>query len=410
MPAWIRRSRAAARAKALQRSGPGYKSFEATWSCDVRLVPRAKCQLVAPILEQIDPDLHVGANRGSSLMPLDPATARFQLFDGISRFLRKEAQERPLVLLFDDLHRSDVASLLLLRFAARELRNARILFVATFRDTESADDPTRASLLGELAREEGARSVQLSGLSREDVGLLVNELGLAQDPEMDLLRLLHDQSGGNPFFVTQLLQLFEGRTAMTCDAPFATEAFAPPGGLREAILGQVEGLPPRTREILAAAAVAGREFSVAVLAAAVDETFEQILEHLTPAERRRIVNPNPELPGHYRFAHVLLRDALYEQLPAAHRIHLHLRIGQALEHANEGNLGPVAAELSHHFFEAAHAGGAALGGALFDAGCGVGNRAARLRGCASTLRDGSEGPGSDPGRVPTGAWRSSSSR
>jgi DNA-binding winged helix-turn-helix (wHTH) protein/tetratricopeptide (TPR) repeat protein len=320
---------------------------------------QSEMSLVAPILEQIDPGFRMGATRGSSPISLDPATARFQLFDGISRFLRKEAQDRPLVLLFDDLHRSDIASLLLLRFAVRELRNSRILFVATFRDTESGDDPTRASLLGELAREEGARSVQLSSLSHEDVGLLVSQLGLGKEPGDALATALHDRSGGNPFFVTQLLQLFEGRSALLRGAPSATEAPAPSGGLREAILAQVEGLPSQTREILAAGAVAGREFSVAVLAAAVDETFDQILKHLTPAERRRIVNPSPELPGDYRFAHVLLRDALYEQLSPAQRIDLHLRIGQALEHAHAGNLGPVAAELSHHFFEAAHVGGAA---------------------------------------------------
>jgi DNA-binding winged helix-turn-helix (wHTH) protein/tetratricopeptide (TPR) repeat protein len=321
---------------------------------------QSEMSLVAPLLEQIDPDFHVSANRGSSIMPLDPATARFQLFDGVSRFLRKEARERPLLLLFDDLHRSDVASLLLLRFAARELRNARILFVATFRDSEAADDPTRASLLGELARQEGARSIQLSGLSREDVGLLVDELGLAQESGDRLVAVLHDQSGGNPFFLTQLLQLLEDRNAVTCDARSATEPVATPRGLREAILAQIEGLPTGTREILAAAAVAGREFSVAVLAAAVDETFEGVLEHLTPAERRRIVNPNADLPGDYRFAHVLLRDALYEELSAPDRVRLHLRIGQALKNANKGNPGPVAAELSYHFFEAAHVGGAAL--------------------------------------------------
>ena len=358
---------------------------------------------IARILEEMEPQAHVKTGPDSSLVPLDPAAARFRLFDGIARLLQQEAQERPLVLLFDDLHRSDVASLLLLRFAVRELRNARILFVATFRDTEAGDDSTRAPLLGELAREEGARSVRLrvhathgpgrrhrfrtmasdhrrpgvrvrrreedgvgkdprpaADLSREDVGLLVNELGLEREPGDVLAGVLHDRSGGNPFFVTQLLQLFEDRAAMMGDAPFTPEALAPPEGLREAILAQIEGLPPGTHEILAAAAVAGRDFSVAVLAAAVDETFERVLEQLAPAERRRIVNPNPDLPGDYRFAHVLLRDTLYEQLAAAERIQLHLRIGQALERAHAGNLGPVAAELSHHFFEAAHAGGAAL--------------------------------------------------
>ena len=99
--------------------------------------------------------------------PDDSEQARFRLFDAVTALLPKAATERPLLLLMDDLHRADAASLFLLQFAIHEIREAPILFVGTYRDGDPQLDEKRAQILSDLAREEPTRCIELRGLTSE---------------------------------------------------------------------------------------------------------------------------------------------------------------------------------------------------------------------------------------------------
>src|SRR5271166_761786 len=88
---------------------------------------------------------------------LDPSEARFRLFDAVTTFLKIGARSYPMLIVLDDLHDADEASLALLRFMARELKGAPILIVATYRDIEVSRSPSLSKLIGELSRE--ARSI-----------------------------------------------------------------------------------------------------------------------------------------------------------------------------------------------------------------------------------------------------------
>ena len=113
---------------------------------------------VVPELHELFPDLPVQPS-------LDPEGARFRLFDSTASFLRAAGQEQPLVLVLDDLHAADEPSLLLLRFLARELRQARVVIVGAYRDRETAEGDSLRETVAELHREPITRPVQLGGLS-----------------------------------------------------------------------------------------------------------------------------------------------------------------------------------------------------------------------------------------------------
>jgi tetratricopeptide (TPR) repeat protein len=290
---------------------------------------------------------------------LEPAQARFRLFDALAGFLRSAARARPLVLVLDDLHRADRPSLLLLQFLVRELRDARILVVGTYRDAELARDPALARALGEIVREDPSRSVQLDGLDRSEVARVL-EATLGRPPPQSLVTALWEQTGGNPFFIRQVVQLLEdeGRfehpdEVTSWDVPLSQ-------GVREAIRRHLDVLSDGCRSVLAIGAVAGREFRLAVLAPAARLSPEALLELLGEAASARVISQVTEGVGHYRFSHSLIRETLYGELPAAQRVAQHRRVGDALVALYGASPEPHLAELAHHFVQAAPGGAADL--------------------------------------------------
>jgi DNA-binding winged helix-turn-helix (wHTH) protein/tetratricopeptide (TPR) repeat protein len=288
---------------------------------------------------------------------LDADQARFRLFEAVTALLANAAAERPLVVLVDDLHRADTASLLLLQFATRELRDAQVLFIGTYRDNELHTDSGRARLLSDLTREEPVRCIQLHGLPIESVERFLAQSSATGTATPSLVTTLYDQTGGNPFFLTQIVHLLTAEGDLDRLEPNALQKIDLPGGVREAIARQLDGLPHATRRILEAAAVAGRDFETAALAAASASEPNAVLASLEPALGRQLIASIPGQVGRYRFSHMLLRDCVYDGLGAAERIQLHLRIGEALEDLHSGRLDARITELAYHFHEAIPADG-----------------------------------------------------
>src|SRR5208282_1964246 len=110
--------------------------------------------------------------------------ARFRLFDAVTNFLKMGARSHPILIVLDDLHDADEASLALLHFMARELKGAPILMVATYRDLEVRRSPELSKLIGELSRE--ARMIPVGGLSESEVTKLV-EFRAGQMPDQLLV-------------------------------------------------------------------------------------------------------------------------------------------------------------------------------------------------------------------------------
>ncbi len=313
------------------------------------LGPRA-----APIA-QVIPEV---AEKLGALQPppeLEPEPARFRLFDSLTGFFKQAAAQRPLVLALDDLHRADRPSVLLLQFLVRELRDQRVLLVGTYRDAELGRDPALARLLGEIAREDPERTVGLEGLARSDVAALV-EARTGRAPAEQVVTRLWEETGGNPFFLVQLLQLLEneGRLErLTGDGALEV----PLGrGVREAIRRHLDVLSESCREALSIASVFGREFSLAPLAALSGSAADTLLETLSAALLAGVIAEVPQGAGRFRFSHSLVRETLYGELPPARRIPLHRRAGDALVASYGAHLEPHLAELAHHYVQAAPAG------------------------------------------------------
>jgi hypothetical protein len=175
------------------------------------------------------------------------------------------------------------------------------------------------------------------------------------DPSLS--RAIYRTTDGNPFFVDEVVRLLraEGRLAGR-DA--TNEPLGIPTGVRDAIGQRVALLSAETRHVLTVAAVIGRDFDARVVEQTAGLDAEDVLAALDEAITARLVVAVLRAARRYSFCHALVRETLYEALPAGSRARLHQKVGEALEHLY-GDDDTNVAELAHHFFEAAAVGGAA---------------------------------------------------
>ena len=286
---------------------------------------------------------------------LGPDAARFQLFDGVSTFLRNASRTQPLVLVLDDLHWADKPSLMLLQFVARELRGARLLVIGTYRDVDIRRQHPLSQALGELAREQLAERIVLRGLGKRDVARFV-EITTGLRPPTALVEAVYRETEGNPFFVNEVVRLLVSDGRLQRPERLTSWSVEIPQSVREVIGRRLDRLSPECNRVLTTAAVVGREFGLALLERVADLSEDRLLDVLEEALGARVVMEVRGVPDRYTFAHALIRETLYEELTATRRVRLHRRIGEALEALYGSQPEPHLAELAYHFCEAAQGG------------------------------------------------------
>jgi DNA-binding SARP family transcriptional activator/tetratricopeptide (TPR) repeat protein len=308
----------------------------------------------APDIAQMLPELHELLPDLPAAPSLDPDGARFRLFDSMASFLRAAGEVQPLVLVIDDLHAADTPSLLLLRFLARELREARIVLVGAYRDTEAGTDDALNTTVAELRREPLTRLVRLGGLALPEVASFIELIAGGRSSE-GLASAIHRETEGNPLFVGELVRLLasEGRLEEAGSAPWTTSI---PQGVHEVIEHRLRHLSADCKDALSVASILGREFRLDALERVSERSPEELLDLLDEALVARVVGDLPAGRGGLRFSHALIRDSLYGGLGTKERRRLHRRAAEALEALYSSDREPHLAELAHHFLEAAPGG------------------------------------------------------
>jgi tetratricopeptide (TPR) repeat protein len=322
---------------------------------------------------QIVPELRPGDGQEPALsQSVDSGDARFRLFDAVTNFLKTLAHRNPLLIVVDDLHESDLASLAMLGFVARETHAANILLIGTYRDAEMRRSPERLKLVEEILRE--GHQLSLAGLAKSEVGRMV-EARSSNPASETLVEKLHQLTGGNPLFVDGVVRVLaaEGHLAQLDSGELA--GLKLPDSVRGAIAGRLAMLSKEARGALATAAAIGLEFEPALLASVSGLGADQLAGSIDEACEVGIIVLAAR--DRYRFTHPLIREALYRGQKDAARIATHREIGEALEERyaarstidaspwpfergkltrqaglDDSNLALHLAELAHHFGEA----------------------------------------------------------
>ncbi len=302
----------------------------------------------APLIAQIVPELNEIVPDLPAVEPMNPEQARFRLFDGVTRLLMQLSRTQPLVLVFEDLHWADPASLLLLEFISHEVADAPLLIIATYRDVEVRRDHPLASTLGALVRSRTTQRLSLSRLERLHTAELIQEIA-GVEPSGSAIDNVYVETEGNPFFATEVIRLLsaQGYFAGVPQAGSLDEITIPES-VREVIGRQLDRLSAECNEVLQVASVIGREFDLQVLQTVCGSELDVVLSALDEAINSRMVEERSR-PGSYRFAHTLIQEALYEEVSTSRRYRLHGLVGETLEREHGNNLAPHYADLARHF-------------------------------------------------------------
>jgi predicted ATPase len=333
--------------------------------CDpVRL--RQEMGLGAADIAQVVPEVRERLPDLTAAPGVESEQARFRLFDSVTRFFQAAARRQVQVLIVDDLHWADIPSLLLLQFVAREVREARVLVLGTYRDLGLPRGHALLQALGEIVRVPGSQTLSLRGLSEPEVARFLECRGL--HPFEPLVTAVYQATEGNLFFITEVVRLL-AQEEYQAAIRGPQSSIAIPQGVRAAVERRLQALSAECQQVLTLAAVMGREVDVAALESAgamlrPSLTGERLLEVLEEAVAARIIAEVPQAVGRYSFTHALIRETLYAELSTARRVRLHRQIGGVLERLYgttsephpSTSAGQALAELAYHFFQAAHGG------------------------------------------------------
>ena len=273
--------------------------------------------------------------------------------------LDRYTERGPLLLVTEDLHWSDRATIQLIDYIARRRGPARLMWLSSFRLAEvvALDHPLN-SARHELRLHGLCDEIVLDAFSEREVADYVAGHSPALAGHESFVRTLHERTDGVPLFVASLITDAVMRTSDNDhgDAQARLANVAVPQNLAGIIDHYVARLGNEERALLAAAAVCGVEFRVNTIAdvlerdvTSVAEMCEQLVREqlwLTAA-RPRDESIAPELP--YSFRHALFRQVLYERTPSAVRTQLHRKVGAALERERAAGLSVAAVELALHF-------------------------------------------------------------
>jgi class 3 adenylate cyclase/tetratricopeptide (TPR) repeat protein len=314
-------------------------------------LPSAQRAALARLLPELDDD---GEGRVA-----DPDAERLLLWEASMELVGAASQHAPVLVVLDDLHWADTATLQLLRHVIASANPMDVTIVCTYRDTDLRRADPLHKLLSDLHRETRVTRVALAGLEdHELVELMVAAAGHElDDTGIGLAHTLRRETDGNPFFTGEILRhLWEtGRIVPRDDGRLVLaddlENLDLPSSVRDVVGRRVERLGDEAFRVLCLAAVIGREFDIELLAQVTNVDEDELLD-VTDAAVSAAVLIETGTPGRYSFAHVLIQHTLYDEVSPTRRERAHHHIAEVLEARATAPDAAALAELAHHWVAA----------------------------------------------------------
>jgi ATP/maltotriose-dependent transcriptional regulator MalT len=274
-------------------------------------------------LNRVLPSLRPAAAGAGALLPAE----RHRVHAGLRLLLDLLSSIRPLVLIVDDAHWADAATVEFIAFLLRRGVAGRVLILLSYRPAQAPPGLVRA--LSPAERERRIERIQLAPLSRGEADELIRALApaLGEDERSALYR----DSGGNPFFLEELSR--SGSPPRGGGLPEAAPGV--PAAVAAAIEEEIRALADEPRSLLRAAAVAGDPFEPDLAAEIAEVTEERALDDLDALLEADLVR-GTEFPRRFRFRHPIVRRAVYLSTPPGWRLVAHARAAGALERQGAG--------------------------------------------------------------------------
>ena len=290
-------------------------------------------------LAEVLPELHAAFPQMSAAEPLDPQKARTRLFEAFARSVDRAARARPLLLVLEDLHWAQPATLDAVEALAQRIASAPVLAIVTHRTGEGKANEALARLRRSLGLRRLATSFDVAPLQRQDLESFVHACVRSDLPD-PIVAEISQRSGGNALFAWQL-------AAGYAEAGVLPGSDARGDGIVAAVLSRVATLDSPSRALLEAAAVAGSSVTTEMLADVMGWSEDEALNALRASVDRRFLRASGSSALEYAFTHATIASSVYEAMAPAERAVRHRRIAAVTSQAGAGGTRELAAIARH---------------------------------------------------------------
>ncbi len=298
-------------------------------------------------IKKIVPDLANHDNKtDETVFMLD----KFRLFEGVRRFFSYQSQKTPLFIFLDNIHWLDDDSLELLHYLLRMLKNEPIFFFFVYRIEESKSSFFQ-NTLSLMAREGLYEQIDLELLQTADVHRLIS-LMMDSAPSPELTEYVVRKTGGNPFFIEELMKTLEAQNILYWDDERwvfdRSKDVTIPHTVKSVFEQKLGMLNKDGQMLLEYAAVIGRPFDFTFLQKITGFNEGQLFDVLDKIIGLRLLKEGNG--GRYYFAEDMIREIIYQKIGSAEQKHYHQVVGEWLLELNQNRLVDVVEELAHHFY------------------------------------------------------------
>jgi tetratricopeptide (TPR) repeat protein len=288
---------------------------------------------------------------------LVPQVWKDQAFTAVTRELLYLSAVKPLILVLEDMHWSDSASLALLHYISRAIVTEKILVLVTFRSEELGRDAagrphSLVETINLMGREGLFREIQLANLDQDGVREIAESM-LDGKVNPKLVEKLVEESRGNPLFVVEFLNMLSERGNLFCQKDqwlLSVEKLGLPSKVKEVIMRRVSALKPNQRRVLDVASVIGDRIDPDLVAGVLSKDCLEILEVLNGILKSTSLMRVED--NKYMFDHPKSREALYEEISPPLKRGYHERVAEQIENASKHSKEISFGDLSYHYAQA----------------------------------------------------------
>jgi predicted ATPase len=286
-----------------------------------------------------------------------PQVWKDQAFTEVTKELLYLSSVKPLILVLEDMHWADSASLALLHYISRAIINERILVLVTFRSEElGRDTEGRLHRLVEtinlMSRESLFREIQLVNFDQDGVRRIAESM-LGGKVDQKLVEKLLNESQGNPLFIVEFLRMLSERKNLIREKgqwEHSIEKLGTPSKVRQIIMRRIEALRSDQRRVLDVASIIGEKFNPILIAGVLSKNRLEILETLNEILKSKSLLRVEE--DFYVFDHAKFREVLYQEISSPLKRGYHEAVAEQIENASEGSEEIPLSDLAFHYIQA----------------------------------------------------------
>jgi len=286
-----------------------------------------------------------------------PQVWKDQAFIAITRELLYLSSVKPLILVLEDMHWADSASLALLHYISRAIINEKILVLVTFRSEELGRDIEGrlhpfVETVNLMGRESLYSEIQLSNLDQNGIREIAESM-LGGKANQKLVEKLTKESQGNPLFIVEFLRMLSEQGKLirkNNQLQLSVEKLGMPSKVKEVIMRRIETLRPDQRRVLDVASVIGEKFSPDLVAGALSKDRLEILEILNGILKSKSLLRVEE--DFYVFDHGKFREVLYQEISLPLKRGYHEAVAEQIENASKASEETPLSDLAYHFIQA----------------------------------------------------------